>query len=949
MAIPDPIFRLTNGTTIIDLLDYNSGWHLADPNWNPQIAQLKGGGSTVNSSMADGQFLVFKKYNNVVETIPLSVSGKDQAITIATIRGMLKSIRQAEDYWTEIYEDSDWRIEFRPPCKDCFIGYSRIHKARIEQLTNPLGQPFFSNLNSRAVMEDLVLVVEREPFWRAVPPGSIIGPLYNLIKNSDFEFWTDGNEDEEPDNWSNIETTHITGTNNREQSSINAGQNALRIEVRGSTLTGAAKGVSQVAEDTVNGETYTFVGWVRSNGVSNGVGRILITYSSQLEVYRDTAKHGWKLVTGVITLGADDVVAITAEILTTAANTDGTVYFDSFMLLQGNWQQEARDGVLPYISSSHVVNHWDTDGVIEEGDINFVDVWNVPGDVDSLVRVEVQNNTTPADTSAIVEKYRRVRIGQRRTRDVFNFENIHLIDGVADTDVAGGVRTSSPLLTPGFQNVTQKIISGSDMRGNLGRFRLLARVKDTRPAGAPNLEVRASFFIGSSEFGRKDLQWVPALVRGEWTMLDLTPNQTMNMDLKFSPTPPTQLGYYVQMKRDVGDEVGRFNFSIAMPTDGGYMNAILNPPITKGGAFVVDNTGSGIVGAVTKGNQSGYQTVFTPSEVPLWLTIFNGDLYIACENGKLFRITENETGAEVADYGANDLATMEKFDGELYIAHGLEVFKTRGDTFSDVPIFTVPIGTSISDMEPFKGKLYVTVNGASGPVYSWDGSTLTQVLVTGLTNTSAIEHEHNRLYVGTSGGTARILRSRNGTDWATDETALAGATGVTHLFRHRDNIFAATGASGRLFRRKGKNNWDEIEQFTDFTNFRLAREPHETLFAAGITGTGPIFSSTDTNNETWAKILDTTDKTVNFIKWWNGKLMLATTGSDIDTVMPTSEGQDVEYKTAEYRGTLFASPPEKRHRYFFSYDREENINVVDDKALIGLGFVPLYLSLRGRG
>lgn len=53
---------------------------------------------------------------------------------------------------------------------------------------------------------------------------------------------------------------------------------------------------------------------------------------------------------------------------------------------------------------------------------------------------------------------------------------------------------------------------------------------------------------------------------------------------------------------------------------------------------------------------------------------------------------------------------------------------------------------------------------------------------------------------------------------------------------------------------------------------------------------------------------------------------------------------------ADYKGGPFTSPPrsrsdEKRHRWIFSWDRSDGTNNIDDTILVGLGYVPRYLSL----
>jgi hypothetical protein len=58
---------------------------------------------------------------------------------------------------------------------------------------------------------------------------------------------------------------------------------------------------------------------------------------------------------------------------------------------------------------------------------------------------------------------------------------------------------------------------------------------------------------------------------------------------------------------------------------------------------------------------------------------------------------------------------------------------------------------------------------------------------------------------------------------------------------------------------------------------------------------------------------------------------------------------DIWDKVTNYRGTLFYAPPQTRHRYVLNWDRADRVNVIDDQVLVGIGFVPRYYALRGRG
>lgn len=935
----DALLRITDGTAEVDFLGPGSGWKMANPNWNPGIADLKGGGTFAIPAMAEGRTLVFGQEGTVIETIPLSVRGFNQNVAIRNIRACLKLLKQAENYWLEPWEYDNVWLEVRPGCNNALTGYSRILRGRIPELTNPFGQPFFSNLNDQAIMEDISLIIEREPFWRGVAPGSIIGPLYNLVKNPDFEIWNqaEGIIDSEPDNWTNIETLWISGTNNRQDSGVKNGNFALKIRVGGSTLTGAAKGISQVIAGTKSATTYTALAWIRSDGVGNGVGRILVNYASQLELFRSADRQGWTLAVGTFTTGTDDVVSITCEILTTAANTDGTIYIDSLMLLEGDWTTEANNGTLPWLSSSHISNHWDQpqNTQVDAGDINYVDVWGVPGDVEALVRLEFQNNTTPTDVSAPVEVFERVRIGQRRTNNVLNFNNFNDPAGVADATASGDNRVDSAALSTAFADIVTKVVT-DNLRDNQGRFRVLARVWDTRPQGGPNLNVRLRYFVGVAGISEKTLDSAPALVRGDWTIVDLTENAAMIQDSKFATNLPAQIGYTIEMNRDAGTEVARFDYSIAMPTDGGYLSAKIQPAITRGNTLIIDNTNIIQIVAATL-RRGGFATVFRTSQVPLSLEVYKNSLYIGCEAGELYRY-QNNVGILVGEYGAgSDIPVLEIFNGLLHVAHGDDVHTTDSIGFPINTIFTAP--GNILDLKTFNGELFVAVN--DGTIYRWDGTTLTLSFTTGEGSTQVLEVYNNRLYAGTDTSAKIFQFNPVDSTWSLSFTPAGGdASGFRSMKVFKGRLLAGTTANGKIYAYDG-DTWTEVEDLSNINTVEVLEDLNGVLYAAGSPSASLVSSG---DGDTWATIYDPQAFVVNALKVYNGAIFFAeNTVKDIVAITFI----DVQYKVPNYEGSLFTSPHTRRHRWFFSFNRRDNINNSDDKALIGIGFVPRYLSLRG--
>lgn len=964
--LPDPILRLRSSNGIIVNL-IGTTWKLADPNWNPQVARIKGGGAKVNSALAPGRRLTNHEYDNVVETIPLSLRGLDQDKAMQSAHEMLELLDQASNYWDRPYElDSVW-LEARLPCSSCFTAYSRVIIGSIPELSNPFGQPFFSDMNPGAVMEDITLIIEREPFWRATEPGTIIGPLFNLIDNPDFEIWNFGTADSQPDSWTDLESLHITGTNNRQQTGVRFGESILRIRVSGSTLTGAVKGITQVINDVEDGTQYTVIAWARNDGISNGVGRILITYASQLELYRESNNHGWTLYTGKITTGISDTVAISVEILTTAANTDGTFYIDGLMFIKGDFEQEAKDNVLPYISGSHIVNHWDQpSGIIEAGDINYLDAWNVPGTVDSLVRLEVKNN------SGLGNDFAEMFIGMRRTGNIFQFDNYSDIVGGADITASSD---DFHLITPTsevFKLANSELIIGAlNTRENIGRYRLLVRMKDAKATGgASSLQARVRYFSALPGIRDKIIDVVNISNQGDWVLNDLTPSAAIIFGNKFDADDLTQMGYQIEIKRNNTDiDDVRFDYSMLMPTDGGFIRVILEPSLIDGSTLLADNTKDSITVAISQQQDANWTVFFeetdsgTFDEFHNHVLILNGFLYFTANN-KLsgagvdpdFRIYKSNFGDTTPESNVNYIAASSNIQGAIieyngfiyYLPDGLSLLKLNADTMTLIDEITVPVlqagaVATLYNMVVYNNKIYFAGTEVQfapidtvGLIYEYDGTTA--VVQREFTVGSAerrVEVYADRLYVSQIGTNIIDIFNRVDNTWTT--TTVTGATTVRRMETFRDILFVATDVGIIAF---GGDDWTNVLAGNFISGFFAIS--NDRLFISDTT-LGIFFTENGTD---WTKLpgLDTVVAVGSY-----NNLLIGVSGLKMYFANIVGGQQSA----SDFSGTTFHSPPrtrtnEKRHRFFVSFNRANTVNNLDDKALIGVGFVPQYLTIRGR-
>lgn len=977
-----PILAITDGTIYVSLLGGESGFNMIDPYWNPNIAQFKGGGSYADSPLADGRRLVNSQYDNVIETIAVSVTGADQALAKQSLDKLIKLGRQASDYWTKPYEYNPVWIEVRFPCSDCKSSYSQIVDLRISNLTNPFGQPFTS-LFDQPTMEDLTIIIEREPFWKLTQPNVIIGPLTNLIDNPYFNLWN-GSIDL-PDSWTNIETLWITGKNEIETQAPRWGDYCLKINVSGSTKVGAAKGVTQIFSNIKPNTEYTFVGWVRSDGVSNGVGRILLNYHSQLEVYRSSDAHGWQMFTGKITTKiSPNVVSVNLEILATASNTVGNVYFDGLMFLQGDWEYYIENDLIPYLSGSAIYNHTDSG----ESNINYLDVWNVPGDLSSDILLNVTNvGQVDIDVDPI---YSELRVGMRRSNEPKNF--VYFNDPPSDVDTESAYNDAIDItnLTTAWTKIYNFSIQNTvNTSNNMGRFRVLARIKDKLSSGDSTLRLRLSYSLGTGGTNQVYLTENYPMVVNDWTLVDLTKYEMVDVDKKLSRNIPIQINYTIEAKRTSGSDGVKLDYILIMPTDGGFITANLTPGLTKQRTLTIDGVSNSIdiissQIAEEKGFSYGYRYV----NQPILRVGGDGNYFYILEQALLtnnsyivkkrlgestytnFSFTRAGNNGNVLLWGSN----FYQYNNKIYFALGPRVYEATPTAFPGTTLWTDSTGGSWypKDFIGYKGNLFLsTTDDTAVYIFKWNGSLKTTVFSgQSLTNSNTQYHFMN-LFKG------KLVAITNNDFYIYDDTS--GNFQLDHQLPY--NIISNIKEFNRVYYAVLYNTTNSLPEIWKYDGiewlkvYTLLNEIYTTGFYNLFIYNNILFV------QQWGVLpVYITDDGFSFSEKWpinmyqlekptNGYLILRIVTTEqiwIDSTTTTLAefqtyvGDDTitkiisaQYGIGDWKGALFKSPNReymdpKFHRYIFSANRDDYTNVIDDRMLIGIGFSPNFLSPIGK-
>jgi len=159
-----PIFEITDGQTVVDLLSPISGVHLES--WTPAIAAYKGGGYFQESSLSEGRALVGKVFGNVIETVEIVTRDVSVDSTIRDMQNLRRLLEKASSYWTSPFSSEPVWVRARAR-GETNIRYAIIVDGRVSGDGSFFAQPFLQETG--AIIRETSLLFERM-HWRSVDP-----------------------------------------------------------------------------------------------------------------------------------------------------------------------------------------------------------------------------------------------------------------------------------------------------------------------------------------------------------------------------------------------------------------------------------------------------------------------------------------------------------------------------------------------------------------------------------------------------------------------------------------------------------------------------------------------------------------------------------------------------------------------------------------------------------
>ena len=145
----------------LNLMSNNTGIALKSDGWSPNIPSLKDSGVWADSPISDGRTLISGVNSNVVETMQLTITGATFQDVTAWLSALRKMMQDARDFWQANAQISPVYLKWWASC-GAGAQYALIYNMDMkpEYVISPT-----PTLN-------VTLTIERECFWRAIPPGA---------------------------------------------------------------------------------------------------------------------------------------------------------------------------------------------------------------------------------------------------------------------------------------------------------------------------------------------------------------------------------------------------------------------------------------------------------------------------------------------------------------------------------------------------------------------------------------------------------------------------------------------------------------------------------------------------------------------------------------------------------------------------------------------------------
>lgn len=151
------------GLSVLSLLQGMSDDGFAITDWQPAIAGSKPNSIWADSAISAGRTLISAEDANATEIINLVCSGSTWPLLNARIKTLYKFRESAQNFW-----ETDWQVE---PIYLKWLAIDGVgpQYALIVSMDIVVSYP---DVEQQTPLADVIITIEREPYWRPLPPGS---------------------------------------------------------------------------------------------------------------------------------------------------------------------------------------------------------------------------------------------------------------------------------------------------------------------------------------------------------------------------------------------------------------------------------------------------------------------------------------------------------------------------------------------------------------------------------------------------------------------------------------------------------------------------------------------------------------------------------------------------------------------------------------------------------
>lgn len=152
-------FSAENDPVVVNLL--GGIITLETTGWSPQIAATKSGGVWADSPITDGRTLLAAPEGNVTEKMTLVIADRSYLAVVKALSGLTQMARDCRDFWQTATQTDQVYLVWKAKC-GAGEQYALLYNIEVATEYKDGPDPIIN----------ATITLEREPFWRGLPPGA---------------------------------------------------------------------------------------------------------------------------------------------------------------------------------------------------------------------------------------------------------------------------------------------------------------------------------------------------------------------------------------------------------------------------------------------------------------------------------------------------------------------------------------------------------------------------------------------------------------------------------------------------------------------------------------------------------------------------------------------------------------------------------------------------------